>query len=275
VETRVRGAVVSYEAFGEGRPIVLLHGWPADHRQMILFYEPLFEPRRGWRRIYPDLPGMGRTPGPDWIADHDGMADWTIEFLDAVVGRGQRVVLVGSSYGGYLALRVVERQALRVDGLLLAAPAIRLDPTTRALPPRRVLRAAEPDVLAEVADDEQAWLGVSVVQTRETLDGFRRGTKLGRQAADEAFLDRIDAGPGHADARAPAEPFDRPTLILAGRQDHLAGYADALGLIESFPRATVAVLDRAGHGVPNEQRALFAALVGDWLDRVEEATPRG
>lgn len=270
METRVRDGIVSYEAFGEGRPIVLLHGWPADHRQMVLFHEPLFERRSGWRRIYPDLPGMGRTPGPGWITDHDGMVDWTIDFLDVVLGQDEPVVLAGSSYGGYLALRVVERQAARVEGLLLAAPAIRLDPARRALPPRRILRPADPDVLAEVGEDEGAWLGVSVVQTRETLDGFRRGTKLGRQAADGSFLDRIDGGPGHADARPPAEPFDRPTLILAGRQDHLAGYADALGLIESFPRATVAVLDRAGHGVPNEQRVLFAALVGEWLDRLEE-----
>jgi hypothetical protein len=30
------------------------------------------------------------------------------------------------------------------------------------------------------------------------------------------------------------------------------------------------VLDRAGHAVPHEQVGLFAALVGEWLDRVRE-----
>lgn len=37
-----------------------------------------------------------------------------------------------------------------------------------------------------------------------------------------------------------------------------------------MPRATFAVLDRAGHGLPEEQPAVFKALAHDWLDRVEE-----
>jgi hypothetical protein len=42
--------------------------------------------------------------------------------------------------------------------------------------------------------------------------------------------------------------------------------------LESYPRATFAVLDRAGYNLPIEQERLFAALVEEWLDRVEEAS---
>jgi pimeloyl-ACP methyl ester carboxylesterase len=73
-----------------------------------------------------------------------------------------------------------------------------------------------------------------------------------------------------ADIDALPEPFPAPALIFAGRQDSRSGYHEAWQILENYPRATFAVLDRAGHAVVLEQRALFASLVSEWLDRVEE-----
>jgi hypothetical protein len=42
--------------------------------------------------------------------------------------------------------------------------------------------------------------------------------------------------------------------------------------LENYPRGTFVVLDRAGHGLGVEQEDLFRALVGEWLDRVEETS---
>ena len=50
---------------GEGRPVVVLHGAGVDHREMEACLEPAFERGEGFRRIYPHLPGMGRTPAPE------------------------------------------------------------------------------------------------------------------------------------------------------------------------------------------------------------------
>jgi pimeloyl-ACP methyl ester carboxylesterase len=61
--------------------------------------------------------------------------------------------------------------------------------------------------------------------------------------------------------------------MLTARQDHLCGYRDAWELLDTSPRATFAVLDRAGHLVNIEQDVLCHALMREWLDRVEEATP--
>ena len=48
---------------------------------------------------------------------------------------------------------------------------------------------------------------------------------------------------------------------------------EVITILERFPRATYAVLDRAGHELPYAQDRLFDALVIEWLDRVEEASP--
>ena len=89
----VRDLTIHYEALGEGRPLVLLHGWSLDHRHMVSQMEPVFAGRAGWQRIYPDLPGHGRTPAPSWISDQDGMLEALLAFIDCLLP-GQRFALV-------------------------------------------------------------------------------------------------------------------------------------------------------------------------------------
>lgn len=72
----VRDIPVHYlDEGGEGRPVLMLHGVPADHRLMHHHLESIFEGRSGWRRLYVDLPGMGQTPGADWIRSQDDMLE--------------------------------------------------------------------------------------------------------------------------------------------------------------------------------------------------------
>lgn len=274
MQVEVLGLPVNYEDVGVGRSVVFLHGGGVDHRLMTVAFEPIFEPRTGWRRIYPDLPGMGRTPAADWITGQDDMLAVVEGFVDAVVPGSQRVALAGASYGGLLALGLVHRRAEKLAGLALIAPSIDPDGDPARLPAHQVF-ARDDAVVASLAEDERPWLGTSVVQVAETLEFFRTGVMPGRRIADLGFLERLDGGPGlSVDVAGPLPaPFPGPTLILAGRQDNIVGWADAIPLLDSFPRATYAVLDRAGHGVRAEQNGLFRALVGEWLDRIELDAP--
>ena len=111
---------------------------------------------------------------------------------------------------------------------------------------------------------------VAVVQDQEHWARYQGEWLPGLRTYDRRFFDRLLKHPPFS-RDADAEPFLGPTLILAGRQDHISGYRDAWDVLESYPRATYAVLDRAGHRVQMEQETLFNALVNEWLDRVEEA----
>src|SRR5665647_1783407 len=68
----VRGVPVEVEIHGTGTPLLMIHGWGVDRRLMTGCMEPLFDDDAPWLRIYPDLPGMGGTPGDPAI---DGSAD--------------------------------------------------------------------------------------------------------------------------------------------------------------------------------------------------------
>src|SRR6516162_4558880 len=124
---------IYYETYGAGRPIVMLPGRPSDHRVMQRFMEPLFAQRDGWKRLYPDLPGTGLTPAVDRLATHDQVLDTMLAFIDAVI-LGERFVVAGLSYGGYLARGVVYHRATSIDGVLLCAPQVKADPAQAQLP---------------------------------------------------------------------------------------------------------------------------------------------
>ena len=268
----VRGLQVHYASVGEGRPVLILHGMGADHRFGLHRYEPLFEGREGWRRIYPDLPGMGQTSGAPWLARPEDFVEVLLEFMDAVAAR-ERFALVGISWGAYLALGIARAVPDRLDGLMLTAPVIRGRGDDRELPPRFVLYR-EPGIEDAMQPDEALWAKMAVVQTKATLAAFRAGVKPGLQVADWPFLRTV--APAYADGvvedRLP-RPLEAPSLVLAGRHDVAVGCADAWPLLADLPRGTFAVLDGAGHGVEEEQQPLFRMLGADWLDRVESWQP--
>ncbi len=112
---------LSYETLGEGRPIVALHGSLGDRHQSQFELERQFVQRTGWRRIYVDLLGHGGSPSPDWITDSGQVVEVTASFLRRLMG-SEPFVLVGSSYGGYLALRMLPHLGNSLDGLLLSVP---------------------------------------------------------------------------------------------------------------------------------------------------------
>ena len=266
MECNLGDITIFYETRGSGRPIVMLPGIPSDHGIMLRFMEPFFAQRDGWLRIYPDLPGTGRTPGVDRLASNDQILNTMLAFIDAVIP-GQRFVLAGYSYGGYLARGILARRAASIDGLMLCAPAVTAPPAH--LPERTTL--VEDPAVVESLDPGIASL--IVVQNPTVVESV--GNVLAEvELADHTFLTRLEeAGPFSFDVDALPTPFGAPTLIMTARQDHVCGYQDAWNLLDNYPRATFAVLDRAGHFVPIEQDGLCYTLMREWLDRVEEYVP--
>ena len=260
-------AAIDYESFGSGIPLVVLHGMPLDRHASIHEFEPILSARAGWRRIYPDLPGHGRSPAAAAITTPDELLAVLAEFVTATLGDA-RFVLAGTSFGAYLARGLVHLLADRVDGVCLNVPAVVRDPAgTRA---RRVILAGEAAITAQARQAGWAWYGELAVT--DSAANREYGAAVNAATVDAAYLEALHGPmtPCSFEAVPLAEPFPAPVLVMAGRQDSVVGYESVWGILPSYPRATLAVLDRAGHMLRGEQPGLFTALVNEWLDRVEE-----
>ena len=271
-------ATIDYEAHGEGRPILLLHGWTMDRRVEIFDYEKIFATRPGWRRIYPDLPGMGRSVSKDSLKSQDDVLDALLAFVDQVLPG--RFVLAGTSLGAYLARAVAARRRSRIAGLLLRVPCIFAEDARRTLPPFKAL-VADDAFMASLDADDRTNLGDLLIQTPAYAESLKHKRDAVVQPAIQAtapIANEIRVDPkryGFSFDLVEAEKtFEEPTLIIAGRRDTTVGYRDAWSILDSYPRATFVALDRADHGWPMETPNLLPALIDDWLARIALAERR-
>jgi pimeloyl-ACP methyl ester carboxylesterase len=242
---------------GAGRPVLVLHGAGVDHREAEACFEPAFDGVAGFRRIYPDLPGMGRTVASDRLRSADDVLDTLLDFAEAVSG-GAAYLLIGHSAGAYYAQAMAAKEPGRVAGLALVCPLL---PDLRDVPEHRVA------VGGGIGDE--SFQSYFVVQSPEMLERYERWVRPAAALVDETALERI--GERWELARDQGPPYPGPTLVVAGRLDSTVGFAAAADLLGHYPHASLAVVDDSGHALPHEQPDLLRALVAEWLSRVERS----
>ncbi len=261
-------SVIDYEIRGEGFPILMLHGWSVDRELMKGCMEPVFERFAGtFRRVYLDLPGMGRSTAGASIHNADQMLDAILAFVDEVIP-GERVLLAGESFGCFLARGFLHARKEIVDGLLLICPCVIPGAVPQNVPPLRVLRSDEAFFEGIPEEEKQGFMGFHAVQTRDVYARYKAEIEPAFSRFDRDFLEKRLDGAFSFPLEDMPVPFDKPALILSGRQDHVVGYKNPFRLTEDYTRATYAALDMAGHNLQIEQKEVFEALVGDWLTRV-------
>ena len=82
VDHQVGEVRLHYVEHGEGAPLVALHGAGVDHRDIEVAIEGAI-PTRGYRRIYPDLPGMGRSTSQG-LSCNDDVVTVLVDFIENV-----------------------------------------------------------------------------------------------------------------------------------------------------------------------------------------------
>jgi len=145
------GATVSYDTYGSGPALVLVHGAFSDHRTNWEFVRPLFEKQFTVHAIA--RRGRGET---DATQGHS-LEDESKDVVAVVRAIGQPVFLLGHSYGAQTALAAMSQLADRVRRLVLYEPPV---------PPVAAKAAlARLEALASVND----WESFSVTFFRDLL----------------------------------------------------------------------------------------------------------
>lgn len=118
--TIYKGCKLHYYNIGDGKPLVILHGWGASARIML----PLAESLRPIRNcIIPDLPGFGESeqPGSSWSVDDYGDC-----ILSLVKELGfQTVDILAHSLGGRITVKLCVRPniTIHIDKVLITGGA--------------------------------------------------------------------------------------------------------------------------------------------------------
>jgi pimeloyl-ACP methyl ester carboxylesterase len=145
------GATVSYDTYGSGPPLVLVHGAFSDHQTNWEFVKPLFEQQFTVYAIA--RRGRGKTDATEGHSLEDESRD-VVAVMQSI---GDPVFLLGHSYGAQTALAAAAQVPDRVRKLVLYEP---------AWP-----RVVEKEALARLEELAQAgdWEGFAVTFFRDRL----------------------------------------------------------------------------------------------------------
>ncbi|MFN4156579.1 MAG: acetoin dehydrogenase dihydrolipoyllysine-residue acetyltransferase subunit [Paracoccaceae bacterium] len=207
---------------GEGRPVVLLHGYSADLNN----WRGLFAGARvGWQVLALDLPAHGGSP-LNLPADIDLMAE-QIETTLLQLGVSS-LVLGGHSFGGAIATRIAARGRLDVSGLCLFAPA-GLGPQINADFTQGILRARQ-------AESLRPWLELLVHDPRVISDTFVKAVVTARSEsllteAMSAFAARFfPDGTQAVSIQDDLAALRQPVRVIFGRQDRILPFGTTRNL---------------------------------------------
>lgn len=261
MEYRVRSA-------GRGPTLMLLHGFTGTGEAWSPFMSALAE---NWRVIAPDLPGHGGTDAPEDIERYTMagcVADLAVLLDEMVEARGGdgRVVVVGYSMGGRVALHFARAYPERVRGLIVesANPGIRDEAERRA-------RLEQDEQLARFLEKEgvaafvERWENIPLFASQARLS-FEKRERLRQRRLQQAAAGLAGSlrgmGAGVAESLwDELSGFAVPTLLLAGELDEK--YCRIVGETAAFvPGAKLVVVPDAGHAVHFERP-------DTWLEHVQ------
>ena len=263
---------VYYEEFGEGKPILIIHGLACNIELMKGCIEPIFKKVNGYKRIYIDLLGMGKSNNCSLeYASSDKILEMLLSFIKEKIDK--EFLLVGESYGGYLSRGILSKCYKNIEGLMLLCPMIIPDDTKRTLPEGN-LKFHDKEFLEKIDKNKrELFLEYMIIANEKMYKRFEKEVISGIEQANNDFIKKLRENYSfsfNVDEEIKMINFSKPSLFITGRQDNAVGYYDLYNLLEDYPRATFAILDTAGHNLQIEQEEVFNSLFLNWLKRVEK-----
>ena len=266
---KLDSADIYYEKFGEGIPLICLHGYHIDNKSLSIPVEKLIKDDSTFCRIYPDLPGMGKTKLKERVDSTDELFKIILQFIDKIT-KGGEFAVAGYSYGGYLARALVKVRRDQLKGIFLLCPVIVPDHAARLLPEFRVV-TEDREFLSSLPKEQRDFFTASaVIQTERVYKRVKEEIMEPFKLAARDMMKNLQH-----DAYAFEEPidnlnlhFDGPVQFLAGRQDSVVGYEDISSIFEDYPNGEMTVLNGAGHNLQIEREKAFTRIFRNWMKRV-------
>jgi non-heme chloroperoxidase len=250
-----RGVKLYVEDVGNGIPVVMIHGWPLDHR--MYEYQASQLPKYGFRCIQIDLRGYGKSDAP-WLGySYDRMSDDVRVVIDTL--QLSAVRLVGFSMGGAIVIRYMSRhQGHRVSQLLLlsaAAPAF----TQRPGYPYGMSKEQVDQLNAQIQADRPHALEMfgQLFFASRISPSFRSWfNSLGLDASSHGTIAGL-LSLRDEDLRSELIRINVPTTIFHGVKDQICPFVFAELMNRGIRNSTLLRFEHSGHGIFYDELELF------------------
>ena len=254
----VAGITVHWRAWGQGQPLVLLHG---GHGAWGHWVRNIARLAAHYRVLVPDLPGFGDSDDFPLPPHDPSRLDATLQALTDSMDQlapQQPWHLVGFSFGGAVAGLLAAR-CPRVQRLVLLGTAGH-GGTRRETVPLLDWRVPEPAARAQALHQN---LSVFMLSQPDAVDAQALHI---HEAACMATRFRSKALSRSSVLRTALENYERPVLLVWGEADVTAVPMEAAECLQQGrPERDWTIVPRAGHWVQYESAEAVNTLVLGWL----------
>ncbi len=260
---------LAYQDYGEGKPIVLIHGWPLSHKMWEYQISALVS--SGYRVITYDRRGFGESDRPWNGYDYDTLAsdlNDLIEHLDL-----SEAVLAGFSMGGGEVARFIGNYGSSKISKAILISAVTPFMLKTDDNPEGVDKSVFEGMKAGIEKDRPGFMkefGKGFVNFDENKNRISEAQvdfnwNIACHASPKATLDCIDAF-GTTDFRVDCRNFDIPTLVIHGNADNIVPIeVSGARSKDLIPNAEFKIIENAPHGLMMTHKVELNEILLDFL----------
>ncbi|MES2905218.1 MAG: alpha/beta hydrolase [Pseudomonadota bacterium] len=261
------GTKLYYKDWGQGKPVVLLHGWPLTGDTFDDMGIALAE--KGYRAIIPDRRGFGRSDQPWNGNDYDTYTDDVVAILDDA-GVKENVALVGFSMGGGEVARFQTKYPGKTSAAVLISSVVPYMLQTDDNPDG-VPQSTFDEMTAGVKEDRahfftgffKDFYGVGALSSPVSDEVLMNSWRQTMLSGTKNMLDAAKAF-ATTDFRPDLANFQAPTLVIHGTADKTVPI-DATGRVAAREIAGAKLIeyDGSAHGLfATDKQRLIDDVVG-------------
>jgi len=252
--------VVHYEAYGRGRPVILLHCWLGSWNYWLSTMESLSD---AYKTYALDFWGFGESGTKGEHFRVDDYVEMVAQFMDRL--GIQRAPVMGHSMGGTVSLSLALAHAERIQKVALVGSPVTGDGLSL------MLRLAAKKILAALAYNLPGALplGVRVFSpflTRDWRTWYQMFEKDLTRTTLESFHHSI-ASLRKTNLKPRLREIRVPTLGIYGQNDRIVNPNQGDLLAEGVALAQVACFEHSGHFPMLDEPVRFHQTLRGFLDR--------
>ena len=243
----LQGIEMYFETYGTGEPLLLLHGFLGSGADWALVFK---NPPEGYRSIFPDLRGHGRSTNPSGVFTFRQSARDVLALLDAL--NVPRCKAIGVSGGAQTLLQIAVQQPDRIQAMVLVSGGHYFPKEARTFMRQFALENLPP------AEQERT-------RQRHQHGAEQLQALLQQAKGFQTSYDDMTLTPPHL------ATITARTLLVFGDRDPLYPIHIPVEMRTAIPRSSLWIVPNGGHGpIFGEQSSRFTETALAFLNGAGE-----
>ena len=271
----VNGINICYEIYGEGEPVLLVHGFGSKKESWIAQTQPLAE---HFKVIRFDNRGAGKSDRPDGPYTMGIFADDINGLLDSL--KIKKTHIIGWSLGGMIVQNFILKYPQRVNKMVLINTNYGT-PDESGAEVYKNMRLQ--DLKAKKEDPIKAfWQSIRAdyyIKFRKQMEADSSKKWYELWSVDDLIQESLRDPPTEEDIIVQAKAlsthhtFDRlheiknETLLITSTHDRITPQSVMEQIHEKIPNSTLKVIDKAGHGSPRSRAPEINQMIIEFLKK--------